>query len=140
MTMKPLKLLTILCALFVGIPLMRAQTEVHSLLPIAFEVMARKTNGVIIDVRNKEEYDFAHIQNAIQIGVESGNFLTQIRSLEKSKNYFVYCGIGKRSDVAIRIMQTEGFKNVYGLKGGFIAWKKEKLPVVKYQQINKGSK
>jgi predicted sulfurtransferase len=26
----------------------------------------------------------------------------------------------KTNGIAIRIMQTDGFKNVYGLKGGFI--------------------
>lgn len=112
--------------------LVNAQAEVNSLLPAEFKALAAKTKGIIIDVRNKEEYDFAHIENAIQVGVESEDFIYRIRELDKNKAYFVYCSMDKRSDTAIHIMQSEGFKNVYGLKGGFLAWKKEQLPVVKH--------
>ena len=95
---------------------------------------AEKTKGIIIDVRDKDEYEFAHIQDAIQIGVESEDFIIKIKELNKNKSYFVYCSMGKRSDEAIRIMQSEGFKNVFGLKGGFLAWKKEELPIVKHSK------
>ncbi|HRG51613.1 MAG TPA: rhodanese-like domain-containing protein [Bacteroidia bacterium] len=131
--MRPVKLI-LLFTFVASISVVIAQTEVNSLLPMEFKVLSEKTKGIIIDVRNKSEYEFAHILNAIQIGVESEDFLTQIRSLDKNKAYFLYCSIGKRSDEAIRIMQSEGFKNVYGLKGGFLAWKKEKLPVIKHSK------
>ena len=110
-----------------------AQTSIQSLTPAEFKALSERTKGIIIDVRNKEEFDFAHIPNAIQIGVESADFKTQIDSLDKNKSYFVYCGIGKRSATAISIMQTEGFKNVFGLQGGFLEWKKQELPVVKHK-------
>ena len=103
-----------------------AQTSIQSLTPAEFKALSERTKGIIIDVRNKEEF-------AIQIGVESADFKTQIDSLDKNKSYFVYCGIGKRSATAISIMQTEGFKNVFGLQGGFLEWKKQELPVVKHK-------
>lgn len=129
--MQSLKLIVLLFTFVNIISPVTAQTEVNSLLPMEFKVLSEKTKGTIIDVRNKDEYDFAHIEHAVQIGVESDDFLANLKDLDKNKAYFVYCGMGKRSDEAIRLMQSEGFRNVYGLKGGFLAWKKEKLPVVK---------
>lgn len=134
--MRAFKLVTLLFTFVTIIFSVKAQTEVNSLLPMEFKVLSEKAKGIIIDVRNKDEYEFAHIQNAIQIAVEAEDFLAKIKELDKNRSYFVYCSMGKRSDEAIRIMQSEGFKNVFGLKGGFLAWKKEKLPVVKHSKNN----
>jgi phage shock protein E len=131
--MKRIKIIMLLMLLLSIANQLNAQTKNPSLTPAEFKALSEKTKGVIIDVRNKNEFDFAHIPNAVQIGVESEDFTIQIDSLDKSKSYFVYCGMGKRSATAISIMQKEGFKNVFGLKGGFLEWKKQELPVVKHK-------
>lgn len=125
---KSLILLIVLCS---TVNKVNAQTVTPSLTPVEFKAKGEKTKGIIVDVRNKNEYDFAHIKGAINIAVESEDFLNQIDSLDKSKNYFVYCSMGKRSDAAISLMYKVGFKNLYSLKGGFLEWKKEQLPIIK---------
>ncbi len=131
--MKRIKIIMLLMPLLSIINLVNAQTQAPSLIPAEFKALSEKTKGVIIDVRNKEEFDFAHIPNAIQIAVESEDFKIQIDSLDKHKSYFVYCSMGKRSATAILIMQKEGFKNVFSLNGGFLEWKKQEFPVVKHK-------
>lgn len=125
---KPLILLIVLCS---TVNKLNAQTIPLSLTPVEFKAKAEKTKGIIVDVRNKDEYNFAHIKDAINIAVESDEFINQIENLDKSKSYFIYCSIGKRSDTAVSLMYKVGFKNLYSLKGGFLEWKKEQLPVIK---------
>ena len=80
--MQSLKLIVLLFTFVNIISPVTAQTEVNSLLPMEFKVLSEKTKGTIIDVRNKDEYDFAHIEHAVQIGVESDDFLANLKDLE----------------------------------------------------------
>ena len=43
-------------------------------------------------------------------------------TLDKSKNYYVYCRSGARSANACAIMNELGFENAYNLLGGIIEW------------------
>lgn len=75
---------------------------------------------VILDVRSKEEYETAHILNAINIPL---NEISQsIYSFDKSKLYIAVCGKGggRSADAAI-ILINKGF-NARWLMGGTQAW------------------
>lgn len=75
-------------------------------------------NSVLLDVRTPGEYASSHITSAINIDFENQTFLSEIKKLDTSKTYFVYCRSGNRSGKAIAIMKTNGFKNIYELRGG----------------------
>lgn len=77
---------------------------------------------IIIDVRTPREFVTGHIANAINIDAESGNFTTEIESLDKTKTYAVYCRSGNRSGTATKIMADAGFKKIYNMTGGIIDW------------------
>ncbi|TVZ51892.1 rhodanese-like domain-containing protein [Dokdonia sp. Hel_I_53] len=89
------------------------------------EKVANDPNAIIVDVRTDEEIEEGMIENAQQIDIYGGQeFLDGIKSLEKSKNIYVYCRSGKRSVQACMLMEQEGFENTYNLLGGYMEWEK----------------
>jgi rhodanese-related sulfurtransferase len=87
--------------------------------------------GVItLDVRTPGEFNEGHIEGALLVDFESGNFENEIATLDKSKTYAVYCRSGSRSGQAVRVMSDAGFTNLYNLNGGVIDWANAGLPLV----------
>jgi rhodanese-related sulfurtransferase len=85
------------------------------------EEFNKRQEPVLIDVRTAGEFASGSLPNAKNIDLMSGNFPSQIASLDKSKDYFLFCRSGNRSAQACSIMAEQGFK-VYNLKGGVGAW------------------
>ena len=86
-------------------------------------------NYCLIDVRNQTEWDEGRIESAQHIML--GTLLDRLHELPKGKTYIVQCRSGARSAIAASLLQANGFKNVLNLKGGYLAWTREKLPVLK---------
>jgi rhodanese-related sulfurtransferase len=87
--------------------------------------------GIItLDVRTPGEFNEGHIAGAILVDFQSGNFESEIATLDKSKTYAVYCRSGSRSGQAVKIMSDAGFTNLYNLNGGVIDWANAGLPLV----------
>jgi rhodanese-related sulfurtransferase len=81
------------------------------------------TNAVILDVRTEEEYNDGIIPDAINIDIYQGPvFMSEVESLDKSKNYYVYCRSGARSAKACEVMNELGIENTFNLAGGIMAW------------------
>ena len=86
--------------------------------------LTEDTNAVIIDVRTEDECEEGIIPNAINIDIFKGQgFIDEIETLDKSKNYYVYCKAGSRSAQACAVMNQLGFESTYNLTGGFMNWK-----------------
>ena len=80
-------------------------------------------NAVLLDVRTEMEFNEGCIANAINCDFHQGAaFVAHLETLDKSKNYYVYCRSGARSANACAIMNQIGFKNTYNLLGGIIEW------------------
>lgn len=89
--------------------------------------IANDEDAVILDVRTEQEVEEGFIPGAKVIDIYKGQeFLDEIDSLEKDKNYYVYCRSGNRSRQACTIMDQKGFKNTYNLLEGFSKWEGEK--------------
>ena len=88
--------------------------------------LEQDTNAVILDVRTEEEGNDWIIPNAVKIDIYKGlGFIYKIVELDKSKNYYVYCKSGGRSEQACNLMKQMGFENTYNLVGGMMQWKGE---------------
>jgi rhodanese-related sulfurtransferase len=87
--------------------------------------------GVItLDVRTPGEFNEGHIEGAILVDFQSGNFENEIASLDKNQTYAVYCRSGNRSGQAVKVMSDAGFTKLYNLDGGVIDWANSGLPLV----------
>ncbi len=78
-------------------------------------------NAVLIDVRTPSEFATGHIDQAINIDFENPSFTSEVKKLDTTKTYFVYCRSGNRSGQAVSIMKSNGIKNIYELSGGIIS-------------------
>lgn len=73
-------------------------------------------NCVILDVRSRKEFLEGHINNSINIPLDT--LKKEINKLKKEDKIVVCCQSGIRSKKAIKILENLGFKNLYNLKGG----------------------
>lgn len=85
---------------------------------------------VLVDVRTPGEFMSGHIEGAINIDFESGNFENEISKLDKNVEYAIYCRSGNRSGQAASIMHEAGFHKVFNLNAGVIDWAGNGMPLV----------
>ena len=85
---------------------------------------------IILDVRTPEEFASGHIEGALNIDFNSGDFANEITRLNPSETYAIYCRSGNRSGQAASIMHKAGFHDVSNLDGGVIDWTNAGLPLV----------
>ena len=86
---------------------------------------------VIIDIRTPQEFSMGHIENAININFYDPDFKQKLSKLDKDKTYIVYCRTGHRSGLAMPVFRELGFKEVYEIDGGILAWVKSGYGIVK---------
>ena len=85
--------------------------------------MIKEKNAIIIDVRKNKDFQQSHVEGALSIeGNAFNNFIDQT---DKSKPIICYCYKGISSKRFCGKLTRAGFKNVYNLKGGYDAWRKE---------------
>jgi len=87
-----------------------------------------KERIVFVDIRKDEEYDTAHIKNAIHIPIEE--LKEKLGRIERYKNdpVVVICANGKRSSRATADLKKAGFKDVSSIEGGMKAWIDDGMP------------
>lgn len=78
-------------------------------------------NAVLLDVRTPSEFSDGHIDQAINIDFQNTSFVSDIKKLDTTKSYFVYCRSGSRSGQAVSVMRSSGIEHIYELKGGLIS-------------------
>lgn len=79
------------------------------------ETMELYDNGqaIIIDVRDEEEYEQWHIKSAINIPIYDISRKISLVVNNRNKIIVVYCKTGKRSKMAKKILEEQGYNNVY---------------------------
>ncbi len=86
----------------------------------------------LLDVRTEEEWNEGRLDGAVRIQIGSDDFAEQVKArFDESKPLLVYCRSGARSARAAKQLEALGFKTVYDLKGGILAWEKDGKKVVK---------
>lgn len=78
-------------------------------------------NYLLLDAREKEEFNTSHIPNAQYIGYNHFDIST-LNNIDKNKPIIVYCSVGYRSEKIGEKLQKAGFKEVYNLYGSIFEW------------------
>lgn len=89
----------------------------------ANDLKAKKSEFVVIDVREKDELENGKIEGSVHmpLGLVIRNVKKkQIEDL-KGKKICTYCGSGYRGNIAADELNKEGF-NAVTLEGGFPSW------------------
>ena len=89
---------------------------------------ANMSNAVILDVREKDEFEVSRLKNAIWIGYDDFD-ISRIDSIDKEREIIVYCSVGYRSSKIGEELIESGFKNVKNLYGGIFKWANENRPL-----------
>ncbi len=90
-----------------------------------------KKRPLIIDIRTSAEFGEGHLKGARQIDFLEDDFSARIRKLDRTRSYLIHCRSGGRSSHSLALWKKLGFKKVYHLDGGILAWEKANLSVVK---------
>lgn len=80
-------------------------------------------NIQFIDVRTPGEYN-RHHQIPFR-NIPLYELTARTGELDKSKDVVVICQSGIRSSKAARVLKRRGFTQIYNVKGGMSAWKKQ---------------
>lgn len=85
-------------------------------------------NVVLIDLRDKEAFNKAHIINSIQASAE--DLLQGKMNKYKDKPIILVCPRGLQSSTIAAKLRAQGYQSLV-LKGGLTAWQNADLPLVK---------
>ena len=81
----------------------------------------RQSDMLILDARERSEYDVSHLPNAVFVGYNNFEKKT-LDSIAKDRPIVVYCSIGYRSEKIAEKLQKQGFSRVYNLYGSIFEW------------------
>jgi sulfur-carrier protein adenylyltransferase/sulfurtransferase len=98
--------------------------EIHEISPRdAAERLASEPRPVLLDVRERDEWEQGHIPGAIHI--PRGNLESRIDNAvsDRGTPLIVYCAAGNRSAYAAKTLTELGFGDVLSMSGGFTQWK-----------------
>jgi len=86
----------------------------------AREMMTDNDRWILLDVRQRAEYEGGHLEGATHIPL----FQTvgRAKELDPEKVLLVYCRCGNRSRLASRLLAAKGFTDVYNVDGGIVGW------------------
>lgn len=85
--------------------------------------MDAKEDFQFIDVREPHEVEIAEIGAEL---IPMGEILSQHEKISRDKPVIIHCRSGARSGTIVQALEAQhGFKNLYNLKGGILAWSRE---------------
>ena len=79
------------------------------------------SSALLLDVRTAGEFASGSIKGAKNLDVSSARFREALKTMDKNKEYFIFCRSGMRSGTACKLMSKEGFKTI-NLAGGIGSW------------------
>jgi rhodanese-related sulfurtransferase len=120
-----------LIGLLVFILLNELFTQKKKAKELSPQVVIDKINNdeaVVIDLRDKESFQKAHIIHSIQAKVE--DFEQSKMNKYKNKFLILVCAKGLQSSAAAAKLRSQGYQSAV-LSGGIAAWQNADLPLVK---------
>ena len=108
-----------------------AKKNITEILPQDAAERLKSGEAVVVDVRDKDEWDEGHIPGALHMS--RGTIELDIEEKVPDTNAMIIChrGGGGRSALATESLQKMGYKSVRSMAGGFKAWKAAALPTAK---------
>jgi hydroxyacylglutathione hydrolase len=82
---------------------------------------------IILDVRNKNEYDMLHFEEALFIPLRY--IEERYNEVPKDKKVIIHCSSGIRSGTAASLLKRKGFDEVFNLAGGITAYAASGYPL-----------
>jgi len=87
----------------------------------------RGDNIYILDVREPHEFQICNLNGHL---IPLGELPRRVSELDSSREIVAHCRSGKRSAEAVEFLTKTGFRKIWNLKGGILAWSDEVDPSV----------
>jgi hydroxyacylglutathione hydrolase len=98
------------------------------------ELRERLDEVMLIDVRQKSEWDEGHIPGAIHF--EGGRVAWEDLPFPQDKPLAIQCSSGNRSMSVSSVLRRRGYRNVIQVEGGITKWKTQGFPVIRKDSIS----
>jgi len=108
-----------------------AKKKITEISPTDAASKSKSSDAVIVDVREKDEWDDGHIPDAVHMSRGMLELEIEDKFPDRNTTIICHCGGGGRSALAAESLQKMGYKNVRNMAGGFKAWKAVGLPTTK---------
>ncbi len=103
--------------------------NVDTIHSVALLEMINQGSVVLLDARQKSEFEVSHLQGARYVGYDDFD-LSAVKDIPKNTILVVYCSVGKRSeDIGAKLTEA-GFLHVFNHWGGIFDWTNRGLEVV----------
>lgn len=104
----------------------------------AAKAIARPNAPVVVDVRDKTEFDVGHLPKAVRLTIDVDNqpglAVSSVARRGKARTVIIYCtAMARSAHIAERLhfdLLEAGVQQLMVLKGGIIEWANEGLPMV----------
>lgn len=93
------------------------------------KALDEKSDLTLLDVRTAEEYVRGHIKGSINLPLNEIAYNIQKFIPDKNKTIYVYCLSGSRSNQAAGTLSKLGYKNVFNVESGLLAWRASHFPL-----------
>lgn len=105
-----------------------SETPAWSNLNVAqFKAKMKAPQTIVLDVRTAAEIAETCIPGVLtNLDFYNGEFESRFPEMDKDNTYLIYCRSGVRSAHACEMMAAAGFKSLYNLRGGILAWMAER--------------
>ncbi|MCB1155914.1 MAG: rhodanese-like domain-containing protein [Leptospiraceae bacterium] len=84
------------------------------------KIQAENPKTLMVDVRTEAEWKEGHLEGALFIPMSE--LQARISEIPKDIPVLIYCRSGNRSTVAANFLASQGYKNLYNLRGGIVVW------------------
>lgn len=92
--------------------------------------LINRSDAIVVDVRDKKEYETGHIVDSINIPLAKlDQRITELQK-HKEKQVVVVCKLGQHSGDAAKKLQAAGHAEVFKLAGGLTEWRSQSMPLV----------
>ncbi len=95
-----------------------------------FSDMNGKKGIILIDVRTSHEFSRGHIKGSINMPLTELSVTIRGEVPDKNTTIIVYCLSGSRSAQAADLLLKKGYKNVFSMTSGLLAWRGHQYPLV----------
>jgi hydroxyacylglutathione hydrolase len=91
------------------------------------DVERRGPDALLLDVREPEEYEHAHIVGAVNL--PQAELASRLEEIPRNRPLLLVCQVGSRSRRAAQFLRQMGFTRIATLRGGTEAWQGAGKPI-----------
>ena len=110
----------------------QAGFETDSIASISPETFAERFHpeSLVVDARKPSEYEAEHVENAVNIPLDTIN--ENFQSVPRDKEFFLHCAGGYRSVIMASILKSRGIHNLINVEKGMNGIKQTQVPCTNF--------